>query len=826
MGGQCVHGCGHAAGFPCAEWSGLESGEIDGGAVAFGEFQGAGLRGEGCGGEDAVGVDAFGEERVEAGPDFEECAAVAIGAECESAVGADGDDDGEPEEEEAEHDHGGEECAADGEESDAVEDEEECGGDAPDDGPPEERRGEPTAEAEAAFGEFFDAPAAEELAAARWGKGREGGEGVSAGEGVDEDGGDESEDDADECEGHGEEDGGAESAEDGACPGEDDGVAARGGGDGPGDDGEGDAGGEADDEGRGVHEGDAGAAPAGEGGDAGVDGGSAGEGIVGGEGGGMVEGARGGGGGERNVGWAWHGRRVTGAAGGGWLIYPWPMNFMSTERVARRSGLMAAVAAWWAVGVMGALAGPAVSPAPVIDGEFGEWGAVAPVKAPEMLKPPGTTPAPALELLGVRLASRGTYVYLDIELSGMTTLQAGPAGEPTVFVAVQLPDARRLVVDMRARKAFIAGQQERAIPWETIEWAVMPTYAAKRFEVRMNLAGLEVAAGSKVLVGASVGKGAVVEWPVVLDQPAPPPPVRRSPARAEGTVARVASLNVLRDGIIKAETAAPMGRMLRAVGADVICLQEADKARPEQIGEALTKAMGGEGAGGGAWNVRKQGGEIVASRRALTVLQGKGPAALQRVLAVGVGAGAAGERPMVVLNMHLKCCGYAGSAEDATRVEQVGRVVAFIAELRGKKLGAEAEAFADAPVVMVGDMNLVGSDLPLRALTEGSGAPLRAVWLPHLIGDDCATWSEPTGVGFWPGRLDLAMVDAGRGAEAVAGTTGWVLETGALNDEELKAMGLEKGDSKSTDHRMLVVDVRPAAAGKAGERPVAVPAGR
>jgi predicted extracellular nuclease len=63
--------------------------------------------------------------------------------------------------------------------------------------------------------------------------------------------------------------------------------------------------------------------------------------------------------------------------------------------------------------------------------------------------------------------------------------------------------------------------------------------------------------------------------------------------------------------------------------------------------------------------------------------------------------------------MHAKCCGFAGSKEDDLRVQQSQQIVD---ELKRMRQGEFGEAARNAPVILIGDYNLVGSRNPLDVL--------------------------------------------------------------------------------------------------------------
>jgi hypothetical protein len=88
-------------------------------------------------------------------------------------------------------------------------------------------------------------------------------------------------------------------------------------------------------------------------------------------------------------------------------------------------------------------------------------------------------------------------------------------------------------------------------------------------------------------------------------------PVRRSWKRTEGTHIRVASLNTLNEGLADPERAPAIGRMLRAVEADVYCFQE------EKNSTNLERTLSTLLPGDGKLNFHRSDDCVIATRESL-----------------------------------------------------------------------------------------------------------------------------------------------------------------------------------------------------------------
>lgn len=114
-------------------------------------------------------------------------------------------------------------------------------------------------------------------------------------------------------------------------------------------------------------------------------------------------------------------------------------------------------------------------------------------------------------------------------------------------------------------------------------------------------------------------------------------------------------------------------------------------------------------------------------------------------------------------------------------------------------------AIGIAGIIVGGDLNLVGSRVPLDVLTtdrRGDGA-LQAAELLQLDGSSNATWSDASS-SFTPGRLDYLLYSPDR----LIPTAGFILDTARLEPDQLTGLGLERSDTSVSDHAPLVLDLR------------------
>jgi endonuclease/exonuclease/phosphatase family metal-dependent hydrolase len=295
-------------------------------------------------------------------------------------------------------------------------------------------------------------------------------------------------------------------------------------------------------------------------------------------------------------------------------------------------------------------------------------------------------------------------------------------------------------------------------------------------------------------------------------QPHPDP---RDLERAAGTAVRVLAWNVGdRTPLLRPE---PFRRVLRAADPDVVLLDELNPALDEAGVRALLP--GGEewtlilGTGGGRQRTavasrlplqavpalaRVPWPDSVAALAGVPLLpqvrSDLASAADDGVSAVG-GVVTVGPLRVLFVALDLACCGLAGSGEDRARAIAASAIHSAI---RAALDAGEADA-----AVIGGDINLVGSRLPLetlRMLLDRAGGDLAAADLLTPDGRSYSTWRSPGP--FPPGRLDWVLFPE----SVLEQVGGLVLDAALLAATERARLGLEATDTQVTDHLPLVVD--------------------
>jgi hypothetical protein len=428
--------------------------------------------------------------------------------------------------------------------------------------------------------------------------------------------------------------------------------------------------------------------------------------------------------------------------------------------------------------------GASIAPPPRVDGRFDDWS-----ESHRIALDPAGDATGAFDLTQIYAQSRGSELYLRFDVGAVKNLLAGPKAQGTLALLVDLPDARRLAIDFRDRSVSLS-DSDAQLRWHELRFLAGPSFGAHEFEVRIDLAPFGVELGTTVSLDFAGSDTLDAPVPYTFETPSPDP-VRRPFERAPSTRFRVANLNTWWSGLLgPTPQRQRIGRMVQAASADVYAFQEEYESTAGQIADRLAELdPRGDGA---SWNVHKIADNVIASPSAVRPLPSSDEFHAAAVVELP-------GSPVLVVSIHPTCCGWVGSPEDRTRIAQTRAVIQTVGALRSKSLGAALAPFADAPAVVVGDWNLVGSRTPLTLLEDE--LDLAYLQVPHLIGEQVFTWREPKS-SFPPGLLDLVVHQA----TGLSPRGAFVLDSAELNETELAAMGLEPEDSLASDHMLVVVD--------------------
>jgi hypothetical protein len=170
---------------------------------------------------------------------------------------------------------------------------------------------------------------------------------------------------------------------------------------------------------------------------------------------------------------------------------------------------------------------------------------------------------------------------------------------------------------------------------------------------------------------------------------------------------------------------------------------------------------------------------------------------------------------LLIINVHLPCC-----TDDAGRQREIDHILSFIRD--AKEPGGTLTLAEGTPILILGDMNLVGLSQQLTSLLTGDiidnqtyGPDFSPDWDGGLLADLVSRQTERRlaytyrndSSDYWPGRLDLMIA-----TDSVLRTARHlVLYTPEMSADSLSSHGLQATDSTVSDHIILCADFRPAA---------------
>lgn len=472
---------------------------------------------------------------------------------------------------------------------------------------------------------------------------------------------------------------------------------------------------------------------------------------------------------------------------------------------------------------------PGERPPIVIDGAFEDWDDLAPAHR----DPRGDGDDGGMDLGDLWLADDGRFLYLRFQLGEaefmlqeenrlMLYLDTDGDAETGEAVGGLGADVTWCFGDKRGTAFADAGPVK--IEHGGLGLVLAPSVSSAEFEVaidrRARPAGEELfPSGTFRLALAEAGGDRQPDSGAVSHRfapaPAPPPRPAGLPAKGEGQL-RLATYNVEYDQLFDPERQDAFGRILGAVGADVLGLQEIYEHSAEETLAVIGSLLPG------SWHAAKVGVDLVAVSR-YPILRTECIVYCDEIGSTGVflldTRPLWGRQTLLVL-AHPPCCTGGDPPADAGRQHVLDATMAYLRDATsaaGERRRPGAGLERGTPILIAGDMNLVGDSQQLRTLVEGEivdaasfgptpardwdGTALADLMPRHLDLPMTFTWTREGR--FSPGRLDFIVYSD----SVLRAERGFVLYTPAMTDAALEAHGLERADTtRASDHLPVVGD--------------------
>lgn len=442
-----------------------------------------------------------------------------------------------------------------------------------------------------------------------------------------------------------------------------------------------------------------------------------------------------------------------------------------------------------------------------VDGVFDDWAAITPVySAPE------GSPGAVRE---VRLADTPDQLFIRLDLDEELLLQID--NDLVFHLDLDQDPATGLAVGeigsdftwSFGQRAGVLRLPDRELPRNAYEVGIVsaPAVSSTRFEIEVSKTlgpeGSPAAFSSPEigwLLAADPSGTAAAPAGTYRLRNQPPAPYPEIPlARPEEPHLRLVSYNVLWDGL--SLRPAPFRRILKALDGDIIAFQEIGAGSERDIRLRVREILGGD------WYSARRQDCVTVSRYPII-----SSAAVAGNLATLLDLpDPEYEKDILIVNCHLPF----GPKHQA----RTGEIVSLMAFLDRSRRGEGPIPLRDGtPIVVLGDMNLVGPSSHLSTLLEGEderpdwdSTPLADLHPYHSSAPRSYTWQSPERTGFGPSRLDYVFYTD----SVLAPVRSFVLATDSLSPPTLERSGLKSGDAiAASDHYPVTADFRFLPAGE------------
>lgn len=269
---------------------------------------------------------------------------------------------------------------------------------------------------------------------------------------------------------------------------------------------------------------------------------------------------------------------------------------------------------------------------------------------------------------------------------------------------------------------------------------------------------------------------------------------------------RIFTYNSLEDGLFDPLRSGHQIKLIKAANPDIIAFQELYNSTVADINNVLNTNL--PLGNGKTWNVKRHASFqdlVIASKYNIEDSEQVGEEAAFLL------KNPTNNQQFIVINCHLSCC-----SQNEMRQDQIDNINNFIRKIKAQNSGLAAPV--NTPVIITGDMNLVGSEQNYQSLLKGDiinntlyGQDIKPDWDNSNLEDVIAnvpylnsnyTWYSE-GNGYTPGRLDFIVYTGSKIKEE----NSFVLETAHLPEDLLSQYDIESNAARlASDHLPVVSD--------------------
>lgn len=455
-----------------------------------------------------------------------------------------------------------------------------------------------------------------------------------------------------------------------------------------------------------------------------------------------------------------------------------------------------------------------------IDGEFTDWQGSPAIYS----DPSGDGGSSNIDFGQYWMSDNSDFIFFHIEVGQEINLQEGNAitfyvdtdNDPLTGETIHGIGADLSYTFGERMGTVYIGASNQQLYHDDIHLISAPTVSSDHFEcaIKRNLAflGQNLFTGDSIRVvlrdNASNGdllpdaQGGIV---YAFSNTAPQPLPSYSLAAPNADELRMLSYNVLRDGLFESDQAPAMFRLLQAVSPKIIGFQEIYNHTSAQVSALIETVL--PSATNEQWYHAKQRPDIITLSRypILSSYEIDNNGAFLLDLTADFG------HHMLLIVAHPPCC-----SNNTGRQQEIDAMMGFI---RDAKAGTGLlQLPINTPIVILGDMNLVGFRQQLNTLLNGNiiNEPIYGVdFHPDWDSTDFADARPPVtempmnftwfneGSSFSPGRLDFIIYSDSQ----LELRNSFTLFTRFLPQDTLNVYGLQQTDAETaSDHLPVVSD--------------------
>lgn len=446
-----------------------------------------------------------------------------------------------------------------------------------------------------------------------------------------------------------------------------------------------------------------------------------------------------------------------------------------------------------------------------LDGQFEDWGAREPVLAP----------SDNTLIRSVRVTNGKDNIFLAVQLNREITIQAD--NPLTLLVDTdQDPSTGLRVGSLGADVQYKFGSLEAirhadgipaSVPHPEIGISWAPTFSSDRYEISLPLELFGKPGPNRVITLAVAELQDIQATATVISYRTRRPDASLPEISLEKLPrphVRILTMNVLYDGLFKKPDT--YERILRALNPDILLLSEVFSHSSDQVVALLDERFPAQNPER-RWYGFGRPGKVTISKYPFLATDIVLDDLYTLIDVPGFDAG------LFIVHTHLQCCDY-----DDMRQEKVDAILKNLRTSRDDSYSILYQ-YQDKPLVISGDLNLVGKSRPYYSLIEGVNADLSAASAPTTSASpkrlfEAASYHTNTPYTFtwkddklkWPpGKLDFTFVTV----PDISLGKSFVLYTPQMDPDTLQRYGLHESDSlEASDHLPHVIDIAPGKEGR------------